>query len=115
MSRNPALLEGNKEQVDKSEGGREPPMGGGGDSIMVEPGSNSPIHMPIAVDPNTIWNKGRGQSDSHWRWCSRVQPVRMRMLKRVRTASRTPFTLLDGMDLPKPFFMDTGQCLQFLH
>ena len=73
--------------------------------------------MPIAVDPNTIWNERRGQSNSHWRWCRRVQP--MGVLKGVRahkrTASWTPFVLLDGMNLPKPFFMDTGQCFQFLH
>ena len=51
MSRNPALLEGNKEQVDKSEGGREPPMGGGGIQLWLNQDPTAPFTCPLLWIP----------------------------------------------------------------
>lgn len=79
------------------------------DSSMVEPGSNCTVHMPVAMDPNTIRNEGRRHPNSHWRWCyCSVQPVVVREIMGAdkSTAGWTAFALLKAMDLPQPFFVN---------
>lgn len=79
---------------------------------MVEPWRpNGTIHVPVAVYPNTpIRDKRRRHTDNH-RWWGSSSIESMRVWEGVGAHKRATcgtrnFMLLEGMDLPQPFFMD---------
>lgn len=87
---------------------------------MFEPGPNSTtVHMAVAVDSDAVLNRRRRrQSDHHLRLRRRRSLLvihHMAVRERERFANLAVFVLLKGVDLSKPFFVNTRQCLQFLH